>query len=577
MNIRKLRRALEGGNLRVSAWAPLLLLLLLSMLVTGVVAQDGTDGEPPDLTFLEDEGKVLPENAKAAAGEVWIPASKDSFVSSNDPNRNFGLQELVRFGFSPSSFGATRPLFKYKVEAYIPSDAKITKAELHVYLTNFRDSDTSRGYAAHNLTQAWDEQFVTWNNMPSYGPEIGRGTLGNSPGWQVTDITNQVKEWLKNPGNNKGVILIGDERPDQNYERDYFSRETSSGNWPRLFVSFDTSTDDVAPVADVVLPSPGSWSPADFIVGWDGHDPPNSDGSPGSGIRWFDVYYSTNQGASWKIGRAQVTNKQTNVNGAPNMQRYDFYARAMDNAGNEGPVPSGPSSSQSWTRIDAEAPQATMNPLPEFMAHHSFPVSWQDTKEQNESGIRYYDVQYREGNGQWQQLVYHTTATSTTFNKGQNGLTYEFRARGVDNVGNEQPWGEAQASTTVWLQPLAYIVPFDAPAIYQKLNGPEVGDGFTVAWEGLAPPGTTITSFDVRYQRPNSSTWLVWLDKTTQSSAKFELALGDPDGAYRFQVRATDDQGVTGEYLEEGGDQMFVDRHAPFFGEQSILPFVIDN
>jgi hypothetical protein len=559
-------------------WVPLLLVLLLSLAVTGVMAQEkkgGSDGEP---VFLEDEFTVDELNAAAAAGEVYIPPSKDSYIASNDPNRNFGFDQLLKFGFRPSGLGATRPLAKFKVEDYIPSDAVISEAKLHVYLTSISDSSSDRGYAAHELTQAWDEGAVTWNNSPSYGPEIGRGTLGTSPGWQVTDIKGEVKDWLKNPQNNKGIILIGDERPDQNFERDYFSRQaTGTGLTPYVYVKFDTSQDNVPPVAEVVQPSEGSWSPADFVVRWEGYDPPNSDGSPGSGIKWYDVFYTTDGGSTWRIGRAQVTNTQTNVTGAGNLTNIGFYARAMDNAGNEGPNPSGSGSIQTWTRIDAEPPNVTVNQLPELTAHSSFTVSWQDTKEQTESGIRYYDVQWRVENGSWQQLVYNTIAKSATFNQGQNAVTYEFRARGVDNVGNVQPWGNAQASTTVFIDPLAYIVPFPAPPIYQKLNGPEAGDGFTVSWEAISPPGTSVSSFNVRFQRPGNPTWITWLNGTTETSAKFELQLNDPDGKYLFQVQATDNQGRTGPFLEEGEEFMIVDRQAPFITPQSHMPLVFND
>jgi hypothetical protein len=309
-------------------------------------------------------------------------------------------------------------------------------------------------------------------------------------------------------------------------------------------------------------------------VAWEGSDPQNSDGTPGSGIRWYDVYYTTDNGATWQIGRAQVTTTETNVIGAPNGAKIGFYARARDNAGNEGPAPSGSASIQTWTVIDAQPPAVSMNPLPEFTANSSFQISWHDSQEANESGIRYYDVQYREENGSWLQLVYHTTATSTIFDKGRNGITYEFRARGVDNVGNEQPWGGAQAFTTVWLEPLAYIVPFPAPPIFQNQDGPSVGDGFIVSWEGLAPPGTTITGFDIRYMRPNSSTWLVWLNNTNLTSAKFELQLDDPDGVYAFQARARDDRGAIGPYLEEGEESIIVDRFGPFIELRSLLPII---
>ena len=70
-----------------------------------------------------------------------------------------------------------------------------------------------------------------------------------------------VRNWQSNPSRNNGLILIGDERPDQNFERDYFSRESTTNLFPRLVVDFDTSVDDRAPIANVIQPSAGSWSP----------------------------------------------------------------------------------------------------------------------------------------------------------------------------------------------------------------------------------------------------------------------------------------------------------------------------
>lgn len=561
----------RGRGFRGHAWLALVLVLLLSLLATSALAQDDEGG----LQFLVEEG---PEAVEAPASSVWIPVTRDAFVASNQPNTNYGFDPFVRFGFVPNGLGAMRPLFFFDLRPSIPRQARITRAELHIFLASVQPgNDSGRGYAAHYLAQSWQENTVTWNRMPQWGAEFARTTAATNTGWQVINVTNLVREWQGNPGGNNGVILIGDERPDQNHERAYFSKDANNGLFPRLYVEFDASVDTTPPTATVTRPTPpGVWSGPSFIVRWDGSDPNNPDGSPGSGIRWFDGYYSLDGGNRWIIGRAQVTTRETQVIGAQHLQRIDFYVRARDNAGNEGPAPTNPSFSQTWTRVDAQPPNATMNPLPEFTAASSFQVSWGDTREVNESGLRSYDVQWRADGGPWNTLAYNTTATSTTFIGGENGVLYEFRARGTDNVGNVQGWGDPQAFTIVWLEPVAFVLPFD-PFVYQKLNGPEAGDGFNVAWEALTPPGTSIASFDVRYRRPNSNTWISWLSGTRQTSARFDLEPGDPDGTYVFQVRATSTGGVTGQFYEELEERIVVDRNEPFIVPQSYMPLLAEE
>ena len=557
---------------QVRRLAPILLLLLFTVLAGAVSAQEEPLPGDGGLTFVEDGDGALPENVAAPAGEVWIRATRDTFVASNDRNRNYGFDSLIRFGFSPNGLGATRPMFFFDLSA-IPSGARITRAEFQIYLTANNDPVRDRGYAAHPLTSSWQEGSVTWNNQPGWGAELGRGTLGNTPGWQATNVRDLVRSWHSNPGANHGLILVGDERPDQNFERAYFSKESTANLPPRLRVQFDTTVDDRAPDARVVQPSAGAWSPADFVVRWEGSDPPNSNGTPGSGIRWYDVFYTTNSGGRWNVGRAQVTSTQTNVTAAAHMAQIGFYARARDNAGNEGPAPSGSGSIQTWTRIDAQPPDVTMNPLPPYSGSGTFTVSWSDSREAQQSGIRSYDVQFREDGGAWQQLAYGTTSTSTVFNRGRTGSRYDFRARGTDNVGNVQEWGDAQATTTVWDQPVAWITPF-VPPIYQQLAGPQPGDGFTVAWQAQTPPGTSIASFDVRFRRPGNPTWITWLSGTNQTSARFDLQAGDPDGAYVFQARARTSSGVVGAYVDGTQAQILVDRLAPFILPRSSLPIL---
>lgn len=563
----------SGGSSPVVKVAGLLLLLLV-IAVSAVSAQEG------ELQFVDPpqtEEIAAPEDTSATTTTVLVPIARDTFVASNSPSTNFGFDPFVRFGMVPSTLGAQRPMLYFDLTPFIPSNARITQAVLEINVANISPpGDTGRGYAAHSLAQSWSEGGVTWNSMPQWGPEIGRGQLASSLGWQGTNITGLAQEWLRNPGGNNGVILIGDERPEMNFERAYFSRQSGSGTAPRLRVDFDSSVDTTAPTARVTQPSPGVWSPPNFVVRWEGNDPNNPDGSAGSGIKWYDGWYSIDGGNTWTIGRAQTPNTETNVTGATHLQRYDFYVRAVDNADNAGPTPSGPGSSQSWTRVDGHPPAATVNPLPEYTAATSFNVSWQDTSEQGESGVAHYDVQFRANGGAWTVFVYNTQTTAATFSNAQSGVHYEFRARAVDNVGNEQPWPAGpQASTTIWLEPIAYVNPFSSP-IYQQLDGPNPGDGFTVTWGAHIPPGTSIAAFDLRFRRDNFA-WLSWLSNTQQTSSFFSLATNDPDGVYTFQARARDSNGIQGQYRDEYQATIAVDRNEPFIQPQIMMPMVIRN
>ena len=54
------------------------------------------------------------------------------------------------------------------------------------------------------------------------------------------------------------------------------------------------------------------------------------------------------------------------------MARIGFYVRARDNAGNEGPLPSGSGSIQTWTTVDASAAAGFDEPPAALHEYHLF-------------------------------------------------------------------------------------------------------------------------------------------------------------------------------------------------------------
>ena len=100
--------------------------------------------------------------------------------------------------------------------------------------------------------------------------------------------------------------------------------------------------------------------------------------------------------------------------------------------------------------IDQAVPSSAVNPLSATSFETVFTVAWQGGTD-NASGIRWYDVQYREGDrGGWTDWQTNVTSQVAVFT-GQAGHKYYFRARALDWAGNleEYPAGDGDTFTQV--------------------------------------------------------------------------------------------------------------------------------
>ncbi len=99
--------------------------------------------------------------------------------------------------------------------------------------------------------------------------------------------------------------------------------------------------------------------------------------------------------------------------------------------------------------IDRNPPSSQVQALPAVTADNVFVVRWGGSDDR--SGIRWYDVQVRDGErGEWQDWLVNTTETFALFT-GHPGHTYYFRCRAQDNAGNreEYPTGDGDTFTLI--------------------------------------------------------------------------------------------------------------------------------
>ena len=194
-------------------------------------------------------------------------------------------------------------------------------------------------------------------------------------------------------------------------------------------------------------------------------------------------------------------------------------------------------------------------------------------------GVAGYDLQYQANSGSWVDLLVNSKQTSYQFVNAQNEVTYGFRVRARDTLGNIGAWpGAAQAVTTVVLYPIAKVTPF-YPNIIQSTS--PVTTSFTVNWTSSTPPGTFITSY-VIYSRVRNlqgvivQPWQVWqtINDGGATNAVYTIGLGD--GIYDFEATATNNLGQTTPVTGQPEATMIVDL-GDTFKVQNILPYSSGN
>lgn len=182
-------------------------------------------------------------------------------------------------------------------------------------------------------------------------------------------------------------------------------------------------------------------SPASFTVSWSGYD------QGPSGLKDFDFQVKDGASGTWTslmIATTATSDVYTGVGG----HTYYFRTRAHDIAGN---YESWPPDYDVFTTVESLPPVTSINQLPAYLRNGGF-VQWSGT-DPGGSGIKYYDVQYRDiALGTWIAWLTSTTDTGANFN-GTSGHTYQFRVRATDKAQNVEPWHPANwnPSATIYL------------------------------------------------------------------------------------------------------------------------------
>ena len=199
-------------------------------------------------------------------------------------------------------------------------------------------------------------------------------------------------------------------------------------------------------------------------------------------------------------------------------------ARLLDAAGNIGFVNS------SAIIYDSTAPATRLGSLPASSPRAKVPVEWNATD--ITSGVLWYDVQYRAGEGSWKEWLTHTSHTNAVFS-GEDLETYQFRARAQDRAGNLEEFPET-VDNSLTIQLPEPVVTFVKPKEKATLSG-------KAAFNGTCQPVTDGRNVTRVEWCVDNGTWqaadglLSWgfrLDTTRLSDGKHTVLVRTFDGTH---------------------------------------------
>ncbi len=179
------------------------------------------------------------------------------------------------------------------------------------------------------------------------------------------------------------------------------------------------------------------------------------------------------------------------------------------------------------TGVDVTPPTSRVQALPTF-SPASFTVTWTGSDTSPGSGLKSFDVYVKDGDGAWTLWQSSTTQTSAVFTAGQNSHVYSFYSVATDVAGNVEATSPgAQASTTVDTTP-----PTSSVAALPTFS---IGS-FNVAWSGSDGTGPGVAYYNVYVSVDGGTTWRLWQNQTTQTSATYVGSINQTYGFYSIAV-----------------------------------------
>ncbi|MBU0685977.1 MAG: FG-GAP repeat protein, partial [Candidatus Thermoplasmatota archaeon] len=513
---------------RAYIYAGLLIEIPVNPIVEGFVLVPGTTTGISGFTVtLEPAGWSTTTAAngyfqiKAVPGTYWLNASKTGYVS-NSTDVSLAMNDEKIFVFYP----LTVPLVEGLVTDIV-SMAPIAGATVSIFNgTSFMDSTTTLANGTYSLylpeafvpeehasigitVYAWDSAHYTGNSSKNLARnQTARAdfTLDRFPvisGTVRTAITlSPVRDAVVQAVQGASILASTISAGNGQYSLaavnatagSVFVNVTASGYWRESALpdvdknvtytqDFFLQIDHVPPSSQLVMLTKYTNTSVVTVT---------ANATDLNGIAEVQLWYRYNGTGSFEFYSADTTSPYVfsfDTAALDGDGLYEFYAQAVDYAGNNETAPAG---NETWTIVDSAPPVSSVEPLPEYTLTENFNIT---EIVSDAGGIYYITLYYRLNGGTYIPLwVNSTAAYQETLNSAQLGGdgSYDFYTVAVDVAGNVESVPSVP-DTTTFVDTQAPNVTIVAPTPNKVIGQTSI----TINWTGY-DTGSGVKGYMIR-------------------------------------------------------------------------------
>ena len=169
----------------------------------------------PSAAYLDDVNTVYPVRIDPSIQLPRDGYTSDSYISSGEPNRNFGTNQYIRVGHDTANV-----IFRGMIYHVSPNLTAryIDSANLKLYQSY--NGSTQPSIQTYRMHDRYTNANVTWNNQPRSVSGYSSVTVGNV-GWYTWDLTKMEREWQTGTYSNEGIMLVSNNESSKWYKRFY--------------------------------------------------------------------------------------------------------------------------------------------------------------------------------------------------------------------------------------------------------------------------------------------------------------------------------------------------------------------